>query len=709
MTTSGLRRTASLSGIALILLIIGADAYEAWQDYRLTLVQSELAINALALTLGEQATRMVQEIDVILSEMEDWSEASAIPGHDDVSALQARLKRRVANLPFVVSAAILPWAGDEPGKKGAGAATAADIYAGALSIRDPRAYVGPAHAGPGDTGPTFALSRALRAPTGEVRAVVTVRVSFEYLSRFYAAADVAPGASIRLIRSDGIVLARYPWSLESRAPDPFVRFAATPSPDARARVVTSADGTGALLARRAINGYPMAIEIVQPMRTALAAWRVQETASSVRTGSLAVFSALLLAALSSALRRRERAEAAQEHMESQLRAAQQADTLGVFAASIAHDFNNILAAIIGFAALVRGKIPADSPAIANLDRLLATADRARSLVRRVLSFDLRRQVRSRPFALEPIVTEVLGQISATHPTGIDIRSRGLDAASRLVRGDSTEIHQVVMNLCTNAIQAMTGGGVLEVAVDTVVISAPATLAVGELNPGTWARLSVIDQGVGMSARQMRTMFDPFVSMKPGSRGSGLGLAVVRNIVGSMGGAVGVTSREGQGTRFEVFWRIVPAAELQATQAAAAPGRGQSILIVDDDESLVNIAEELLASLGYEPVGFSDPQLALDALKSEPQRFDAILTDEHMPQMRGTQFAREARLLNAAIPVVLVTAHREQGVESRARAAGIHEVLDKPLHIGQLARVFSGLFAVVSQRSEPSTNANEKIG
>jgi signal transduction histidine kinase/CheY-like chemotaxis protein len=458
-------------------------------------------------------------------------------------------------------------------------------------------------------------------------------------------------------------------------------------------------GVALILAIIAVHGY----EARQSYRNALAApdvvrvlanWRHDELWALARTSAIVLFTAILLAALIAALRQQERSDRRRRRLEKQWRQTVQADSLGMFAASITHDFNNVLSAIVGYGELALDELPEDSPARIQIQRLLTASDRARQLVRRVLTFDLHRGTRNAHLDIGPITREVLDQIRATLPAGIAIRIRDSEAL-QAIRGDATEVHQVVMNICSNAVRAMPDGGNLEVAVENVVIQRRQSASVGELTPGQWVRLSITDSGVGMPPALLAMIFEPFSSTKVVEHGTGIGLAVVKNIVGSMRGAITVASEVGVGSTFSLYW---PAAAPEETADAsdavvAAPGRGQIVMIVDDDPALVEITEELLAALGYEPVGFTDPARALEALRENPSNYDALISDQQMStSLRGTDLARAARAVCSDLPIVLITGHRDANLKARAEAAGVREILDKPLRSEQLRDVLARILA-----------------
>jgi signal transduction histidine kinase/ActR/RegA family two-component response regulator len=442
----------------------------------------------------------------------------------------------------------------------------------------------------------------------------------------------------------------------------------------------------------------------------VAYWLQRGWAGAARTGILVLAVSVLTGTLAMALRRREQSDEKRLHLERQSRQSLRAESLGMFAASIAHDFNNVLGAVVGYAELARDGLLEDSPARKNIERLLTACERARQLVRRVLTFDLRRGTRNAHLDIEPIAKEVLDQVRATLPVGIALHMQAQALAA--IRGDSTEIHQVLMNLCSNAVRAMPKGGNLSLAIDEVAISKRQSMAIGELTPGQWIRLSVTDDGVGMPPAQLSMIFEPFSTTKHVAQGAGIGLAVVTNIVTSMGGAIGVESQLGHGSTFSVFWPAVAREAVPTGNDMAVPevGRGEIIMIVDDDPALVEIAEELIAALGYEPIGFTDPERALEALRQNPAAYDALISDQRMSStMHGTDLARAVRAFRSDLPIVLMTGHRDAHLKDRAEAVGVREILDKPLRSEHLKEVFarvlpardSALIAAPADRHIPS--------
>jgi CheY-like chemotaxis protein len=250
-----------------------------------------------------------------------------------------------------------------------------------------------------------------------------------------------------------------------------------------------------------------------------------------------------------------------------------------------------------------------------------------------------------------------------------------------------------MNLCTNAVQAMQGGGVLGVTLERIELTERRTLLRGSLAPGPYVRLIVSDTGPGIRPEVLERIFDPFFTTKGAGEGTGLGLSLVQGIVADLGGAIDVATKLGEGTRFEIW---LPVAGETAIPAEAATlelprGRGEVVMIVDDERPLLALAEETIAALGYEPVGFESSGAALAAFRARPQRVDAILTDESMPDLTGTELAREVRRVRSAVPIILMSGYGGTQLASRAAEIGVNEVLRKPLQRRDLAESLARVF------------------
>lgn len=382
---------------------------------------------------------------------------------------------------------------------------------------------------------------------------------------------------------------------------------------------------------------------------------------------------------------RKHAEEAKQRLEAQLRQAQKLEAMGTLAGGIAHDFNNILGAILGYGEMAQKSAAEGSATRRYLDNVINAGNRAKALVERILAFSRSGMGERVPVHVQSVVGETLDLLRASLPTGIEFQV-SLDAGNASVIGDATQIHQVVMNLCTNAMQAMRGGGTLGIALDCTTLEASRALLTGDLAPGKYVRLTVRDTGSGIEPKVLERIFDPFFTTKGVGSGTGLGLSLVHGIVNDLGGGIDVHSLVGTGTSFEIYLPV--GGETSAPTAAAEKdtprGNGETVMLVDDEEALVMLGEELLAELGYEPVGFTRSAAALQAFRADPQRFDVVLSDETMPDITGTELAREIRKLRIDIPIVLMSGYSGSRLSERAGAAGATDLLSKPLQARDIA-------------------------
>jgi PAS domain S-box-containing protein len=381
----------------------------------------------------------------------------------------------------------------------------------------------------------------------------------------------------------------------------------------------------------------------------------------------------------------KQAQLEKERLESQLRQSQKMEAVGTLAGGIAHDFNNVLGAILGYGELAVQHSAGNSDLRRYLDNVMHAAERAKLLVERILGFSRSGLGDQLLVNVQSVVNETLELLAASLPIGIKLET-WLEAGDAAVIGDPTYLHQVTMNLCTNAVQAMERGGVLGVTLERVKSTEPRTLARGSLAPGDYVRLAVTDTGAGIPPEALDRIFDPFFTTKNVGEGTGLGLSLVHGIVADLGGAIDVTTIIGKGTGFEIWLPVAgerPAAGVEP--ASRLPrGHGETVMIVDDEQALVDLAEEVVARLGYEPVGFVSSTAALQAFRDEPQRFDVVITDEMMPGLAGTELARQIRGLSPSIPILLMSGRAVACVVERATQIGINEVLRKPLHARDIA-------------------------
>lgn len=397
---------------------------------------------------------------------------------------------------------------------------------------------------------------------------------------------------------------------------------------------------------------------------------------------------------------RKHAEAERQRLEEQLRQAQKLEAIGTLAGGIAHDFNNILSAILGYGELAQKGAAQGTPLRRHIDASISAGQRAKSLVERILAFSRSGMGERMPVHVQSVVDEALDAVAASLPAGVRL-TRHLAAGDAGVLGDPTQVHQVVMNLSANAVQAMKSAGQLDVSLDVVHLDAPLAVATSTLLPGDCLRLSIADTGSGIAPELLGRIFDPFFTTKEVGVGTGLGLSLVHGIVTDLGGGIAVDSRVGHGSRFTVY---LPTNVVVARPASGAPGLlphgdGQVVLLVDDEEALVRLGEETLAGLGYEPVGFASAAAALDALRAEPARFDALLSDEAMPGLTGSELARAAHALRPDLPILLMSGYVTTALLQRARDAGVADVLSKPLAAADIAHALAAALSGLPVRAK----------
>ena len=371
-------------------------------------------------------------------------------------------------------------------------------------------------------------------------------------------------------------------------------------------------------------------------------------------------------------------------LEEQLRHSQKMEALGQLAGGIAHDFNNILGAVLGNAELAKLQ-PPGSPVIGDyLDSILNASRRARDLVRQILAFSGRQEQKREPMQLHTVVREALGLMRASVPAAVEFRSNIAVVPS--VLANASEIHQVMMNLCTNAWHALQGrpGTITVELAETEVDEALARQHPG-LRPGRYVRLIVADNGCGMGSATLARIFEPFFTTKPLGEGSGLGLAVVHGIVRNHDGVIVVSSQPGQGTSFTLHFPVFVAevVELPAQPPPTPRGRGERILFVDDEEPLVIMGKGALERLGYRTTALASPIEALAVFRSRPMEFDLVITDLNMPGLSGTELARQLRAVRPDIQLVLTTGYSSGITEEVITELGFCELLPKPYDLRTL--------------------------
>jgi PAS domain S-box-containing protein len=378
----------------------------------------------------------------------------------------------------------------------------------------------------------------------------------------------------------------------------------------------------------------------------------------------------------------------QKRLESQLRQSQKMQALGTLAGGIAHDFNNILTAIVGNAHLALSDLSPAHPAEISLAEIAKAGTRATDLVRRILMFSRQQETPRVVTPLQPIIEEALKLLRASLPAMIHIRSSYSDDLPN-VSADATQIHQVVMNLGTNAAHAMGGkGGLLKVEVDHLMVDEDLASTCTDLREGHYVRIVISDTGCGMTREIVDRIFEPFFTTKGPRQGTGLGLSVVHGIIKNHEGAISVYSKPGRGTAFRVYIPVAESAVAQEQVAVSTTvrGNGERIMYVDDEELLVYLITRMLERLDYEVAGYTDADEAIQAFRNDPGRFDAVVTDLAMPGMTGHDLARALHTIRPDIPIVMTSGYiRDEDAEA-ALQAGVREVISKPHSVEDLGRV-----------------------
>ncbi len=372
-------------------------------------------------------------------------------------------------------------------------------------------------------------------------------------------------------------------------------------------------------------------------------------------------------------------------LEAQLFQAQKLETIGTLAGGIAHDFNNILTAILGFTEIASLALPEDHPAHNDLAEVRKAGMRAKDLVAQILTFARQKTAQQVPLELAASVDEALKLVRASTPTTIEIER---DLQPGRVRADPTAIHQIVLNLCTNAVHAMRGKvGRLTIRVTPFTTTELLTSTTPKLKPGNYLCLSVGDTGHGMNDATLKRLFEPFFTTKKPGEGTGLGLALVRGIVNTHNGALRIASRLGVGTTFEIFLPVSIETEQKTdTHTPIVPGNGETIAVIDDEKSVATFVGARLEQLKYRTVVFNDPREALSAIHTEPRRFDLIVTDLTMPHLTGHDLIQALRTEKLATPAVLMSGFCNDGLtEDGIGQLGRTILLTKPFNGDDLAR------------------------
>jgi CheY-like chemotaxis protein/two-component sensor histidine kinase len=372
-------------------------------------------------------------------------------------------------------------------------------------------------------------------------------------------------------------------------------------------------------------------------------------------------------------------------LESQLIQSQKMEAIGTLASGIAHDFNNILLAIMGYAEIALIDTQSGQSGEKHIQEALQACQRAKELVQQILTFGRQTDIDRQPLQIKSVVNEVLKLLRASLPATIEIRKK-LESES-LIFANPTQIYQVVMNLGTNAAQAMRGdSGAIDVILVDVELDEYFVAFHHGLTPGRYQKLEVVDNGVGIAADRLERIFEPYFTTKPRGKGTGLGLSVVHGIVKNSGGAITVYSEPQRGTTFKVFFPILESDAVADVQPVELPvGGAESILFVDDEPTLLEIGSELLKRLGYVVTTCGDGHTALQTFRSRPDEFDLVITDMTMPGLTGDKLAQALVQVRADLPVILCTGFGRAVMGRKVRHPGVSAYLMKPFVLRDLAK------------------------
>lgn len=383
---------------------------------------------------------------------------------------------------------------------------------------------------------------------------------------------------------------------------------------------------------------------------------------------------------------RNQAEMERKSLKEQLQQAQKMEAIGTLAGGIAHDFNNILSAIFGYTKLAQDHAENSETLQKYHDGIFKGALRARDLVAQILAFSRKSDQELRPLKAQLIIKEAIKLLRSSIPATIEIK-QNINTDCKAILADPTTIHQIVMNLCTNAYHAMReSGGILEISLQPVEISSAILRQKVNLGTGDCVKLEVSDTGTGISKKDQERIFEPYFTTKAKGEGTGLGLSVVHGIVQSIGGEINFYSELGKGTTFCVYFPVIEEAKTGAIKAYTSPvPTGQeNILLVDDDEDIVQVHKMILETLGYTVSGFSNSRIALEMFQKNPDFFDLVITDMTMPDMTGADLTRRILAIRPDLPIILCTGFSELINAEKAKEMGIRDYVMKPVIKNNLA-------------------------
>lgn len=673
------------------LVIVLMTVFQVYGIFRRIEIVEDSARRELVSTtrlLAEHTSASLRAVDAA---MHDAQRATARHEQPDPPSASAVVREQISTLPQLFDIAIVP-AGDPAARS---LLTPAPMKSTRPAAPSSQLRLSAAYFIPERNAWSVALLRDIQ--TGPSQAVVVASLDLDYFKSVYDRLQAPAGSHTELLSRDGRMLTGHPQApaAEARAAIEDTYRALLSAGDQSVHLLQGhGEDSAQFYVAQAVAGFPLAVGMRVERSVLLSPWYVQAGHSTARTALLCISVAVLMWLVLRQLRRREQAEA-------RLREAEKLEALGNMASGIAHDFNSVLSAIGGHGNLAKASVADTGATQRHLTRILAAVERGRGLVEQILTYSRSARGTRVPVDVAAVAHDTLDLVRASLPAHIELRFRRL-ARATTVLADPTHIHQLVMNLCDNASQAMDRAGVLAVDVDAVTVSMPTKLSHGALLPGRYVVLRVCDQGHGIDEELLDRLFEPFVTTRRTRGGTGLGLAVVHAIVSELGGAIDVSGAQPIGSTFALH---LPATTAPAPTSAALDeelprGSGQRILVVEDEEELMLLHEEMLAALNYEPVGFTRPGDALSEFLADPSRVDALVLDLLMPEMTGLELTSRARRVRPELPVILVTGQPAAALEHETSAAGIDAILQKPLDFQALARALAAALRTLDASTPP---------
>jgi len=384
---------------------------------------------------------------------------------------------------------------------------------------------------------------------------------------------------------------------------------------------------------------------------------------------------------------RKKFEKEREELETQLFQLKKMETIGTLAGGIAHDFNNILTPILGYTDMALEELPDESTLRFDIEQINHAATRGKDLVQQILTFSREVNFEKKPIQLNLVVIEVLNLLKASFPAGIEIRQQ-LDPSVGTILADATHMHQIIMNLCTNASYAMMNtGGILDVKLDVISADRSLIKLVPNLKKGEYVRLTLSDTGHGMDNKTKERIFEPFFTRREVGSGSGLGLSVVHGIVNNYGGAITVDSTVGKGTTFTIYLPQYGKTPVNNDFLNKTITKGNEyILFVDDEQEITFMGKKMLENLGYKVTIKTDPLSALEEFKMNPGQYSLLVTDQTMPKMFGTELAARMKEIRPGLKVIIITGYIDKISEDMITEKGISEIIMKPLILSDFSKV-----------------------